>query len=243
MILLLDIGNSRIKWGFFEGGSIFGIASSVYQPQGVAQVAERQWRNVIFPNRIIVSNVAGTKVASDLQTWVREVWHQEATFLVPQAEAHGVRNGYHDPSTLGADRWAALLGASRRPHGWLCVVDCGTAVTIDILSDQNVHLGGLILPGLGLMRKSLLSGTAGIRSTLGTNLTWYARDTGNAVAGGTLYAIVALIQKIVFELSQEMSSKVEVLLTGGDAPLVASLLQCPTQIDMDLVLRGLALYA
>ena len=240
MILLLDIGNSRVKWGILVvEGQIPRVESRSHRDHGIWDVAESCWSD-LSPTRVIASNVAGNNLAGELQEWVRITWQLEVEFLVPAVEAYGVINAYREPSRLGADRWAALLGAARRPHGHLCVVDCGTAVTIDVLSADNVHLGGLIVPGLRLMRDSLVAGTAGIRHTWGVEAALLACDTGSAVAGGALYATIALIDRVVADLTAELSAPVTILLTGGDAALMLPLLAGTIEYEANLVLYGLA---
>ncbi|CAK0775261.1 Type III pantothenate kinase [Gammaproteobacteria bacterium] len=238
--LLLDIGNSRVKWGMLdEQGKISAVASHSRLRDGIQKIAENCWSD-LSPTRVIVSNVAGNSIASELREWIQERWRVKVEFLIPQTCAHGVVNAYCDPSRLGSDRWAALLGAARRQHGHLCVVDCGTAVTMDALSADNIHLGGLIIPGLGLMRDSLITSTAGVRHTWGAEAAILARDTGSAVAGGTLYAVIALIDRVVADLAVELSEEVTVLITGGDGALMAPLLACHVEYQADLVLHGLA---
>lgn len=243
-ILLLDIGNSRIKWGTLDGeGYISGIGSRPHRLHGVGNIAKHCWLDM-SPYRVVASNVAGNTLACELQEWVWATWQLEVEFLRPEAQAHGVVNAYRNPTLLGSDRWAALLGAARRPHGPLCIVDCGTAVTMDAITSDNIHLGGFIVPGLELMRDSLITGTAGIRHACGTEETAFlARDTGSAVAGGTLYTIVALIDRVVADLTAELCATVTVLLTGGDAALMVPLLASPVEYEADLVFHGLAIVA
>ncbi|CAK0750980.1 Type III pantothenate kinase [Gammaproteobacteria bacterium] len=243
MILLLDIGNSRVKWGVLaDEGRISGVASRSLGGHGIGGIAESCWSS-FSPTRVIASNVAGSNLAGELRGWVWATWQQEVEFLVPTERAYGVTNAYRDPSRLGADRWAALLGAARRPHGHLCVVDCGTAVTLDLLSADNVHLGGLIVPGRRLMRDSLVTGTAGVRYTWGAEAVLLACDTGSAVAGGALYATIALIDRVVADLVEEFSAPVTVLLTGGDGALLLPLLAGTVEYEANLVLHGLAVTA
>ena len=243
MILLLDIGNSAVKWAILVDGSHLScLDTRVHGQAGITHIAEAHWRS-FSPYRVVASNVAGEALARELCNWVRLTWRIEVEFLRPCACAYGVVNAYPDPARLGADRWAALVGAAQRSHGPLCVVDCGTAITIDVLSATNVHLGGLIAPGLRLMRHALAVGTAGVRCLEGAEATLLARDTGSAVAGGTLYAVVALIDRVVADLAVELAERVTILLTGGDAMLVRPLLGGIVEYDADLVMRGLAVVA
>lgn len=243
-MLLLDIGNSRIKWGTADdNGKIFVIGSAIHRDRDISTLANQHWTN-LSPKRVIASNVAGNNLANTLREWINTNWQIALELLIPQQYAYGVSNAYHNPSHLGADRWAALLGAARRPHGHLCVVDCGTAVTIDILLANNQHQGGLIMPGLNLMRSSLITGTAGVKFNinLDTPATLLGCDTDSAVNNGTLYAITALINHVVANLALTLAAEVSVIITGGDSELIIPFLHSNIEYRANLVLEGLALF-
>ena len=138
---------------------------------------------------------------------------------------------------------AALIGARSLSAEAACVVDCGTAVTADALSAHGEHLGGLILPGLVLMRHSLLAGTADVRPSGAADVALLARNTAGAVLAGTLYALVAAVDRIAADVSAEIDGKVELFLTGGDAALLLPLLGRRWRHEPELVLRGLAVLA
>ncbi|OGT21933.1 MAG: hypothetical protein A2V90_05485 [Gammaproteobacteria bacterium RBG_16_57_12] len=146
------------------------------------------------------------------------------------------------PDRLGADRWAALIAVRQRIEVAACIVDCGTAITIDVLSGQGEHLGGLIVPGIQMMRNSLASGTKGVRSSENamSKVSLLARDTGAAVFGGTLYAAVAVIDRVISDVSEAMNMELTCVLTGGNAPEVKPLLAHACIYEPDLVLQGLA---
>ncbi len=156
-----------------------------------------------------------------------------------------MRNHYHDPAALGADRWAALIAAHHLTAGPVCVIDCGTAVTIDALSADGDFLGGVILPGLRLLRTSLVQGTRSIRATDGDAATCLARSTADAVAAGTLFGLAGAVERVLAEHRQALGSEMSALITGADAGLVLSKLraEAPVAEVSDLVLRGLALIA
>lgn len=241
--LLLDIGNSKIKWGLLnEQQPVFNVASHAYREEMIEVIAGRYWAD-ISPNRVVAANVAGPDLAAQLHSWVEKTWHIPVEFLVPRRRAGGVVNGYLIPEQLGADRWAALIGAAQHPHGHLCIVDCGTALTIDILTADNQHQGGLIIPGRELMRRALLTGTAQVRDTRGDNTRIFGGDTGSAVAGGILYTMVALIDRVQADLAAELDAPVAILLSGGEAALLAPLLAGPINYQPHLVLDGLAVIA
>lgn len=250
MILLVDAGNTRIKWAELEKG--------VLQPGAVLlrrggtediEVASASWSGLSTPARVLVASVAGTEFRSLLTAWSRRCWGLEPEFICSQPEGFGVTNAYPDPQRLGVDRWLALIAARRVLAGPVCVIDCGTALTIDVMAGDGVHLGGLIMPGLGLMRRALLDNTADIRAALEDAApqarALLAKDTHGGVMGGTIYAAVATIDRIMRDLGEEIDGRLACLLTGGDSEALLPLLS--TNFDFhhepDLVLQGLAIVA
>ncbi|MCU0937015.1 MAG: type III pantothenate kinase [Gammaproteobacteria bacterium] len=242
-MLLADVGNTRLKWASAEAGGLTGHGAAEHAGTGLAQVLEDAWGRLRAPSRLVVANVAGPTAAGILTGWALGRWGLTPELVVARAAAGGVRNAYPEPERLGADRWAALVGARALCPDAACVVDCGSAVTADALSAEGEHLGGLILPGLALMRHSLQQGTAGVRPAGDADVSLLARNTAGAVAGGTLYALVATVDRIASDLTAELGGRVEALLTGGDAPLLLPLLGRRWRHEPDLVLRGLAVLA
>lgn len=240
--LLLDIGNSRIKWGFLSAGVIRGsggVAHGECTPDDLTAVwGER-------PARLVVSNVRGEAFAATFSACTLKAWNLAPEFITPSRQDFGVTNSYRAAKKLGADRWAALIAAHHLHPGTACIVDCGTAITIDTLSAAGKHLGGLILPGLTTMRKALGSQTAALPAAPEqqvSELTPLTQDTGQAIAQGTLYAAVAAIERV----RSDLASRFEVqswLITGGDAALLMPLLHVTFRHEPDLVLQGLAIIA
>ena len=247
MILLVDAGNSGVKWGTFRGDRKHG---RINQGQTVrlgegrfAETVGAVWAMIDPPDRVVVSNVAGEAFAEGLNAWVKSLWGLEAEFIDSAAEALGVANGYEEPERLGVDRWAALLGAHDRIEGASCIVDCGTAITIDVLDAEGGHLGGLIIPGVDLMRDALFDGTDGVCDTDGGQASLLASDTAGAVNGGTLYTAVAVIDRVTADVSAELAGKVTRVITGGGAKELLPLLAGEFRHEPDLVLQGLAAIA
>ncbi len=247
MILLIDAGNSRIKWALAEGNQLSSIAGASLCDADVNAVLRTDWSDMPRPEAVLVANVAGKAVAAALRDWMRSTWKLEAEFLVPRRSACGVVNAYADPQRLGADRWAALVGVRGLVSGAACVVDCGTAITIDVLAANGDHLGGLIIPGLRMMRRSLIEGTQGIPAQVDgqgeVQVSLLARDTRGGLNGGTLYAVVAVIDRVIADVSTELRPGATFVLTGGDAPQILPLLAHRYRHEPDLVLRGLAVLA
>lgn len=154
-----------------------------------------------------------------------------------RTEQCGVRNGYREPERLGSDRWAALIAARRQEHGPCLVVSCGTATTVDALSVDGEFLGGLILPGLALMQRSLSSNTAQLGMERGTAQD-FPRTTADAIRSGVLQATLGAVRH-QFELLQARQGEAVCLLTGGAADELQAHLDLPLVRVENLVLKGL----
>lgn len=244
MILLLDAGNSRLKWAILRNGHFEHGGALERTGDAVKELASAAWGELDAPESILVANVAGEPLRRALNSWVKRHWKLTPEYVVASAEQFGIRNAYTEPNRLGIDRWLALLAARELFQGPLCVVDCGTALTIDVLAQDNRHLGGLIIPGLQLMRDALVGRAEAIREQMQRasheQVRLLGADTGSAVVGGTLYAEIAVIDRIFADLRAELGNELRCILTGGDAPHLQSLLSAQAHYEADLVLRGLA---
>ncbi len=244
MILLLDAGNSRLKWAVLRNGQFEHGGAIAQSGSAIKEFASATWGDLDAPDAVMVANVAGEPLRRALNSWVKRHWKLTPDYLVATAEQFGVLNAYAEPERLGIDRWLALLAARELHDGPLCVIDCGTALTIDVLAQDNRHLGGLIVPGIQLMRDALAGRSEIIRLQIEQatpqQVTLLGTDTGSAVSGGTLYAVVALIDRILADLRSEFGSQLHCILTGGDVPQLQSILSQSTQFEADLVLLGLA---
>ncbi len=242
MNLLVDVGNSRLKWAQ-AGAALWETAAAPLGDQDEDSMLDQLWLTMPVPQRVVVASVNEGWTARVLQSWLQKRWSLRAQVVRAQRELLGVRNHYHDPATLGADRWVALIAAHHLTDGPVCVVDCGTAVTLDALSAEGDFLGGVILPGLHLLRTSLVQATKGIRTTDGDAATCLARSTGDAVAAGTLFGLVGAVERVLAEHRRALGPEMRALLTGADARRVLSKLRAggPVTEVPDLVLRGLAL--
>lgn len=230
-MLLLDAGNSRIKWALTKDGATV--------QQGVVPVAEMTALPQAFarlppPGRILASNVAGESVALQICAACAG-WRCKVEFIKARLAQCGVRNGYSEPAQLGSDRWAALIGAWHKMHAACLVVNCGTATTIDALSGGGAFPGGLILPGVDMMRRSLAAGTAQLELADGV---WeeFPRTTADAIHSGAVKATVGAIREQYRLLG---ARDAPCLLGGGAADLVQPHLDLPALRVDDLVLRGL----
>lgn len=244
MNLLVDLGNSRVKWAL-QGGPTGGRTDQVaiaWRGEPLGAVLERCWGGLVAPERVCVSTVASEPLCEELRGWVRVRWALEAVFARSRASACGVRSAYSRPERLGVDRFLALIGARALVSGPCCVVDGGTALTIDAMDAGGQHLGGVIAPGIATMRRSLATDTFGIREVEAPPGLGLANSTGAAVVAGTLGAAVGLVERVRTSLVTHFGHPPECLLTGGDAGTLQGLLGFATKRHDDLVLHGLSLY-
>jgi type III pantothenate kinase len=239
MRLLIDAGNTRIKWAC--------VQEDEWLHRGVIMTAQsselpQHWASVQHKIRQIwVSNVAGAHVAAQLLGFGALI-ACEPHFIVAQAAQCGVHNGYDQPAQLGSDRWAGLIAAWHLLHRPCLVVSCGTATTIDALTEQGSFIGGLILPGIEMMQRSLTSGTAQLAGEQG-RYEMFPLNTANAIYSGAVQAHSgAILQQCA--LLQREHDAVPVVLTGGAMPhlqphLAQRMPEIPLHCVDDLVLQGL----
>ena len=232
--LLVDIGNSRVKWAVAEHGELKVGAAFPSDAAEFGKSLDRLWRDMGAPRAAHASNVAGDAMADRLAEWVARRWNLPVRFARSEARAHGVINGYRQPERLGVDRWMGLIALRHDYALPACLVDCGTALTLDVLDETGRHLGGLIAPGPALMRRALLRETQGVR------------PEGTA-AGGPLgldtAACAGLVEKTLSELAPALDRAPTLVLSGGDGGLLGQALPIPYRLAPDLVLRGLLIIA
>ncbi len=245
MILLVDIGNARIKWALQGADSWTTGEPLPRNNRAFKDIARPAWKELDAPERVIVSNVAGEDYRKSVHTWVKRRWKVAPEFLPVTAQQCGVQNAYRVPQRLGADRWASLLAAHARYRGPAVIVDCGTAITIDALARDGTHLGGLIVPGMALMSSALTSHVPGVQleETDHEEVSLLGCSTEAALSGGILYTAVALLERVFTDLQAELGDRTHRLLTGGDAERIRPLLGSGPETVPDLVLQGLAVYA
>lgn len=234
MILLLDAGNTRIKWGLRHSG--------IWQVRGsCATKAVSSLSADLAPlplQRALLCCVANDSTRTALED-ILAPRIEQLDWLAAKADAHGIHSAYQPPGSLGADRYAALVAAARRGLGACVVVNVGTALTADALTADGRFLGGAIAPGPGLMRSALLQGTAGVRDFTDSN-TGFPTDTGSAVASGIALAQAGVVEAMRDRLANHVGDPVTVLLSGGARAQLAHLLAPPVVETEDLVLEGLA---
>ena len=242
MNLLIDSGNSFIKW-VLEKNEIFILGSSCSTK--VSGNLQELWNGLDEPDRVIVSNVAGQSIASDIKKAVTGLWQLDTEFVESRESCCGLRNNYRKPKQLGVDRWMAMIAAYQMTQDSVIVVDCGTAVTIDLVNKEGSFVGGVIMPGLHTAYKSLKLDADAIEdiSYLNTIANVSALSTQEAVQAGVLFGIAGGIERVIKEHTLEDDMAPTVLITGGDAEKIAVYLTIPVVLQDNLVLQGLRLFA
>ena len=238
-MLLFDAGNSRCKWAWIEQGKWLRQGVLDNGDDAAWQKLQDICAGLESPQHILVSNVAGVVLEQRLRTLCK-AWPCKVQFMQAQAAQCGVRNTYQHAAQLGSDRWAALIAAWQRVHGACLVVNCGTATTVDALSNTGEFLGGLILPGMELMRRSLLHNTAQLGLNQG-EVCDFPRNTADAIASGTMRATTGAIQQQYALLAAQ--NGVRCLVSGGAASsllrhLMPHLGPAVEQVE-NLVLQGM----
>lgn len=243
MMLLADIGNTRVKWAQAQRGKLSGYGVERHAGRPPLEVWRSVWGDVPRPQRIVVSNVAGAGVADSLRDFCQRQFQLMPEFMTPSSRAGGVTNGYADAAQLGADRWAAAVGAFRRHGGPVCILGCGTALTMDSVDRDGRHLGGLIAPGMGAMQRALTAAAPALPAGAGAEPVLFARDTRAAVSSGILYAAAGFIERVAAEVRARQGREIKMLLTGGDAETLQPWLHEQFTLAPYLVLEGLAVLA
>ncbi len=242
-ILLVDIGNTRVKWATLRGSRL-GPARALAHG-GAAAAFDKLLRRAPRPERIVAVNVGGRKLERALESAARRRWKLRPVFMRSTRRMAGVTTGYEDVWRLGADRWVSAVGAHALSRGRdVLVVSVGTALTVDLVTAAGGHRGGAIVPSPSTMVWSLLSGTHGIRRRANggraSTRKLFAADTASALAAGAQFAAAAFIDRAVREAARLLGRRPLVLLTGGGADGLRRHLQTPVRRVPDLVLRGLA---
>jgi type III pantothenate kinase len=246
MNLLLDIGNSRICWAYWDGVALREPGTVLHRGRDPADCMDflDQFRSE--PSAVFAANVAGAAMADALAGAVAKRWSCPLRFARSERSACGVTNAYLDHRQLGVDRWLGVMAAYLAHQKAVCVVDAGTAITLDQVDNDGRHLGGLIVPGLDLMRGALDRETSDL-ARLGARRTavstppksMTAITTLDATLGGSFMAAACLIEHSVKTLRRRHANA-SLVITGGDAERFLPMLDADADYRPLLVLEGLA---
>ncbi len=287
MIILIDIGNSTLKWALVNNRSssskdnaqyieTYGNNSISYRNGDIENVITdliNAWKDLeLEPSKVLISNVGCARLAEELDDAIWFEYEVETEYLKSSRKYKSLQNCYLKPSQLGVDRWLNLIGAyelslDEGSKQAFCVIDCGTAITIDVVNKQHCHIGGFIIPGIELMTNCLLDNTAQIKSNLilskkldqikthnvkSTKNSQFiesvlANNTEHGIKGGIYYCVVAYIERILEDLSDMRLGEYKVYLTGGDAHKLYNMLKIDNVeasnfivLDSDLIWQGMA---
>ena len=245
--LLVDIGNTRVKWATLRGLAQGRMLAAAHEDSGLAlrALVREAPRDV---SRVMVVSVVDEALSRVLDAAARRRFGVIPEYVASTRSACGVTNGYRETWRLGADRWVSAIGAHSLSGGRAAVIaNVGTALTIDAVTGGGRHRGGAIIPGPKVMVESLLAGTHGIRRRAqggdDSVRSLFATDTASALAAGSRYAAAAFIDRAVAEAARTFRSRPVLFLTGGAAPMLKRHVESRARVVPDLVLRGLAVFA
>lgn len=241
MKLLLDLGNTRLKWAVLDRGTRIGQGAVAWSDD-VESLLAAAWGPLDGVTHIYGASVVDAAKEARVEAIANAIRARNVYWLRTPAEACGIRSAYAEPERLGVDRFLAMVWAFHDGDAPCVLVGVGTALTLDALDAEGRHLGGLIAPGPQLMQQSLWGATARVRPEPGRVLD-AADNTADAVASGCWQAAVALIERFVARMSPQLGGAPQVILGGGDAAQLQSLLAVPAKLTEDSVLRGLAVWA
>jgi type III pantothenate kinase len=242
--LALDVGNTRLKWAQYDAPAAGAklLAQGVVFLENIDKLAEGEWRALHPPSWILGCIVASDAIRRRIAEQM-ELWDAAPRWVVSSSQEAGLTNGYDHPARLGADRWVAMIGAyhrllARGIRKPCVVVMVGTAVTVDAIDASGKFLGGIILPGHGIMLRALESGTAGLHVPTG-NVRDFPTNTSDALTSGGTFAIAGAVQRMVENITRHCGEAPECIMTGGAGWKVAPSLSVKFELVDSLIFDGL----
>ncbi len=242
--LAIDVGNTRLKWALYKTPQQNApiLAQGAEFLENIDKLADGAWSTLPAPDRMLGCIVAGDALKRRVQEQM-EIWAVDPRWVVPSAAEAGLTNGYDFPSRLGADRWVAMIGAwhrtlSQGPARPIVVVMVGTAVTVEAVDSQGKFLGGLILPGHGIMLRALESGTAGLHVPTG-DVREFPTNTSDALTSGGTFAIAGAVERMVQHVRSRCGTDPKCIMTGGAGWKMAPSMSVPFELVDNLIFDGL----
>jgi type III pantothenate kinase len=242
--LALDVGNTRLKWAVYDAPKVGArlIAHGAQFLENIETLAEGDWRALDAPAWVVGCVVAGDAVKRRVEEQL-ELWDVNPRWVVSSQHEAGLTNGYDHPARLGSDRWVAMIGARQRlltqgPARPCVVVMVGTAVTVEAIDTEGNFLGGIILPGHGIMLRALESGTAGLHVPTG-EVRDFPTNTSDALTSGGTFAISGAVQRMVDNLRRHCGDEPMVYMTGGAGWKMAPSMSNPVELVDSLIFDGL----
>ena len=242
--LAIDVGNTRLKWALFETPEpgAHCLAQGAEFLDNIDKLSEGPWAELPNPTLMLGCVVASDAVKHRVQTQM-EIWDVEPHWVIASAAEAGITNGYDHPSRLGPDRWVAMIGAWHRmltlgPTRPVVVAMVGTAVTVEAIDPSGKFLGGYILPGHGIMLRSLESGTAGLHVPTG-EVTPFPTNTSDALTSGGTFAIAGAMERMVQHVQAHCGADPWCVMAGGAGWKMAPSLSLPFELADNLIFDGL----
>lgn len=242
--LAIDVGNTRLKWALYETPHPAAalLAQGAEFLDHIDRLSDTAWARLPAPSRMLGCVVAGHAVKRRVEEQM-ELWDAPPQWVVSSAREAGLTNGYDHPTRLGCDRWVAMIGARQRmlaqgPARPLVVVMVGTAVTVEAIDAEGRFLGGLILPGHGIMLRALESGTAGLHVPTG-EVRLFPTNTSDALTSGGTYAIAGAVERMVQHIIAHCGAEPACMMTGGAGWKMAPSMTRPFELVDNLIFDGL----
>jgi type III pantothenate kinase len=243
--LALDVGNTRLKWAYYDqpGAKAKLLGNGAVFLENIDRLAEDEWSTLPEPLHMLGCIVAGEAIRRRVEEQL-EQWHFTPKWVSSSVSEAGLTNGYDHPTRLGSDRWVAMIGArarmirqSTKPRP-LVVVMVGTAVTVEAIDTGGKFLGGIILPGHGIMLRALESGTAGLRVPTG-EVKLFPTNTSDALTSGGTFAIAGAIERMVQHVREHCGVEPLCYMTGGAGWKMAPSMSVPFELVDSLIFDGL----
>ena len=243
--LVLDIGNTRLKWAQYAapmpGAAL--LAQGAEFLENIDKLADGVWAELSPPAQILGCAVAGDAIKRRVQEQLMDLWDVMPQWVVASEAEAGLRNGYDHPTRLGADRWVAMIGAYHRmrsdgPPRPMVVVMVGTAVTVEAVDADGKFLGGIILPGHGIMLRALESGTAGLHVPTG-EVRKFPTNTSDALTSGGTFAIAGAVERMAQHVRTLCGAEPRCFMTGGAGWKMAPSMSVPFELVDNLIFDGL----
>ncbi|MDB5884226.1 MAG: putative transcriptional acitvator, Baf family [Polaromonas sp.] len=242
--LALDVGNTRLKWAQYDAPVVGArlLAHGAVFLENIDKLADGDWQGLAEPSSILGCVVAGDAIKRRL-TEQMEIWDVLPRWVVSSPQEAGLTNGYDHPTRLGSDRWVAMIGAHHRLqargiHRPCLVVMVGTAVTVEAIDASGKFLGGIILPGHGIMLRALESGTAGLHVPTG-EVRDFPTNTSDALTSGGTFAIAGAVQCMVDNITRHCGQAPECIMTGGAGWKMAPSMTVGFELVENLIFDGL----